>query len=670
MSRSTISCGWLSAGLFVFVAAPALHAQRIPVTVPRVSTPSVPRSTPSVPKVSKPARTPKPAKPAQTPKPTKPAPAPRTSPPSPAPRTSSPAPVKQAPRQSPPAQAPRATAPKEREPKAPSTPPRNAKTGKPTTGGGHVEQGRNGGAVYRGKDNTVAHLQNGRVTEVSRANTVIRHPAGGPRTVEVHRPGNEVVVARGAGHGYVERPFTAGGHRYVQRTYVVNNAVYVRAYRPFLYNGVMLNFYAPFNYYPVGFYGWAMGPWAMMDYTWASMGDPWYGYYGPYFRPWGVYSRPSFWLTDYLIASTLQAAFQARAEYLGGDQRGEAVEGSAPMSPEVKEAIDGEVREELAEAQAEAQAPDAPPSNDQMPPSFSGPGQHLFVAGNRLEVENPATGGTCVIGEGDAIQTTGGLPRDGSPANVLVRASMGSDCPVGSTVTVPLPDLVEMHNNMRQTLERGMETLRSEQGTGNLPTLPPDAAGEPVAMAFAASLRADPEAVQVIASEARQADQIEQEVLADARTAGVGAVNPPEAGGGGGGVPNRESRLATVRMGLSESQVIGILGPPLNSSFLGGLKKVYEYNGGKVVFTDGEVSNVELSDTGAAPQNRFTVADNTPNAPAPGRSGNITEGLSESEVIAILGQPLRTSFLGGLRKMYEYKDRKVVFVDGNVSEVQ
>ena len=31
---------------------------------------------------------------------------------------------------------------------------------------------------------------------------------------------------------------------------------------------------------------------------------------------------------------------------------------------------------------------------------------------------------------------------------------------------------------------------------------------------------------------------------------------------------------------------------------------------------------------------------------------------------------MRTSFLGGLRKMYEYKDRKVVFVDGNVSEVQ
>jgi hypothetical protein len=28
------------------------------------------------------------------------------------------------------------------------------------------------------------------------------------------------------------------------------------------------------------------------------------------------------------------------------------------------------------------------------------------------------------------------------------------------------------------------------------------------------------------------------------------------------------------------------------------------------------------------------------------------------------------SFLGGLKKMYEYSDRKIVFVDGNVSEVK
>jgi hypothetical protein len=67
------------------------------------------------------------------------------------------------------------------------------------------------------------------------------------------------------------------------------------------------------------------------------------------------------------------------------------------------------------------------------------------------------------------------------------------------------------------------------------------------------------------------------------------------------------------------------------------------------------------------------MADNASSGPAPamgGAGGAIAAGLSESEVTAILGQPLHVSFLGGLKKMYEYSDRKIVFVDGNVSEVK
>jgi hypothetical protein len=45
-------------------------------------------------------------------------------------------------------------------------------------------------------------------------------------------------------------------------------------------------------------------------------------------------------------------------------------------------------------------------------------------------------------------------------------------------------------------------------------------------------------------------------------------------------------------------------------------------------------------------------------------------GLSESEVVAILGEPLRISFLGGVKKVYEYLGRKIIFTDGSVSEVQ
>ena len=52
----------------------------------------------------------------------------------------------------------------------------------------------------------------------------------------------------------------------------------------------------------------------------------------------------------------------------------------------------------------------------------------------------------------------------------------------------------------------------------------------------------------------------------------------------------------------------------------------------------------------------------------PGRT--VTEGQTEAEVIAVLGEPLHVTFLGGVKKMYEYRNLKVVFLDGNVSEVQ
>jgi hypothetical protein len=432
----------------------------------------------------------------------------------------------------------------------------------------------------------------------------------------------------------------------------------------------MLSFYAPIRYYPVGFYGWAAGPWAdPVDYSWGWMGDPWYGFYGTYFRPWGVYRGPSWWLTDFMISSSLQGAFQAREEARPSDQPTESAEGSEPMSPEVKDEIAAEVTKQLGEAQAEAQAEagsdgaQSPPSNDALPPSFTDRGPHLFVANDRLEVENTATGATCIIGEGDAVQLSGGLPPDGSAPQVLVRASMRSDCPVGSRVSIPLPDLVEMHNSMRETVETGLETLRAAQGKDNLPMLPEEAAGDPVPPAFAASMQADPDAARVIEQEARQADQVEQEVIVDA---GLGNMPPPVSSPDGSVVPVRDKEkqlLATIQVGQSENQVIAILGAPVSTSFLGGVKKMYEYRSGKVIFTDGDVSDVQSS---AGPGGQ-TQDDGTPPGMPP---GGITEGLSESQVIAILGKPLHVSFLGGLKKMYEYRDRKIVFVDGNVSEVQ
>jgi hypothetical protein len=540
---------------------------------------------------------------------------------------------------------------------------------KPTASGGYTEQARNGDRIYHGNDNnTAAIIHGGRIAKVQRGDTLIRRAPGGPRTVIAQRTGSRVVV-HGSGRGYVERSVVVGRRSYVQRTYYANHVAYVRAYRQVRYYGVVVNVYSPIRYYPVAYYGWAVDPWGVpISYSWNWTGDPWFSYYGPYFRPWGVYAGPSFWLTDYLIASNLQAAYQAGEEAGETDaavDSGQAAEPSATMSDDTKQMIEAEVRRQLAEAQAEAGA--TKEVGDSIPPSLLESGAHLFVADEDVEVHNAVTGETCVIGEGDAIQMNGRLPRNGGDISVMVRATKGSNCPVNSTVSVPLGDLIEMHNGMRDTLDRGLEALRAGQGTNNLPVLPAEAAGEPRPTAFAASLQPDPDVADVINEETSQADQLENEVMADYRTAA------PEVGPVAGGLPTsptppvdrREAALfGSIQNGQTESQVVAILGQPRNTAFLGGLNKQYDYGVGRITFTDGEVSAVEFSGTATTPIPTSDLGT------SPKSQEGVANGLTESQVIAIMGQPLRVTFLGGLKKMYEYQDRKVIFTDGNVSEVQ
>lgn len=728
MCRSTVFSGWLSAGLFVFAAASALHAQTIPagwqsalpgsvvsgltlayssppvvhvpsaprVSAPRVSTPKVSTPKVSTPKTATPkAATPKAVTPkAATPKTATPkAVTPKTA--TPAPRASHP-PASPKPSTAPPTKTPSQATSKtpspngsggsgKGTPKNPSTAgptgsgkpapggsgatrntkPETAAGSKPNTGAGSQAKGGRGPATYQTRDKqTVAHIQNGHVTQMQRGNTTIRRPGGGPRTVMARR-GDRTVVARGAGHGYVQRSVRVGSRNFVQRTYYVNGVAYVHAYRPFLYHGVMLNVYAPLGYYPVGFYGWAMGPWGVpVNYPWGWGGSPWFSFYGPYFRPWNTYPSPSFWLTDYMLANTLQAAFQDKQETHDADSAIDSnpADADAPQAPQaaqampddVKNMIEAEVRRQLAEAQSEAQSPQQ--SAQALPQSLAENGAHLFVAADNLEVQNIGTQESCVIGAGDAIQIDGGLPQTGSEVHVLVRASKTSDCPVNSTVSLPLADLVEMHNNMRETIDRGLEALRAGQGSNNLPSLPAEAAGAATPTTFASSILPDPDAANVIAETSSQADQMEKTVIAEYRADPSPSPLPePPA-------PEADSRLASIQAGQTERQVVAILGQPLSVSFLGGLRKVHEYPSGKITFTDGEVSEVEVSGAPTEP----TVQ---PAAPARTRAA-VTAGMTESQVVAALGQPLQVSFLGGLKKMYVYSDCKVIFTDGDVSEVQ
>ncbi|HXA49200.1 MAG TPA: hypothetical protein VNV86_02785, partial [Candidatus Acidoferrum sp.] len=185
---------------------------------------------------------------------------------------------------------------------APRTPAMNARP---------LPQQRN----YTTRTGDVIHRDGGgHVTQVRMSNgTTVYHPQNGPRRVEVVRPDGRVVVAGGTGHGYVQRQVVVQNTTIIKRTYIYNGVPQARIYRPRIYGGITLAVYTPVRYYRPAFYMYAYNPWAVpVVYSWGWAGRPRYGYYGGYFTPYPTYASPSLWLTDYLIAATLQSAYEER----------------------------------------------------------------------------------------------------------------------------------------------------------------------------------------------------------------------------------------------------------------------------------------------------------------------------------------------------------------------
>jgi hypothetical protein len=195
-----------------------------------------------------------------------------------------------------------------------------------------------------------------------------------------------------------------------------------------------------------------------------------------------VYSSPALWLTDYLLAQTLEAAYESQTARL----EAQAI-GSSALTPEAKQAIAEEVRRQLALENSEAAAghqnlPD--PGSSGVARMISDHTAHVFVASDTIQV--PSTDGQCEISEGDVIQLSGLVASDAVTANLVVLASRGNDCRKGASVAVGLADLQEMQNHMRATIDHGLNELQSKQGTGGMPAAPADAAKPPVPTDFAA----------------------------------------------------------------------------------------------------------------------------------------------------------------------------------------
>ena len=414
----------------------------------------------------------------------------------------------------------------------------------------------------------------------------IHHGLDGNRRVVVDRPDHSRVFAERGGRGYVQHPYMFHGHEFAQRTYWDHGHAYARFYGRYPYHGVYLEVYAPVRFYPVGFYGWAWHPWvapAPYAWGWSVAANPWYGYYGFYFAPYPVYAGPAFWLTDYMIALSLQAAYAAQAQ-ANAQAAAAAAGGAVVLTPDVKAQIADEVKYDIQQENAAAQANAA---NAQAAPSDTGVGMlladgrsHVFVAGSDLDVVD-VSGAECIISQGDVMQVQGAPAPDAQQINAIVLASKGGrECARADTVTVALTDLQDMQNHMRETIDQGMQELQAKQGQGGLPAAPAGTTAPPVDAGFAAGAPPpDANAGAVITAQASAADSAERE---DASAAVAGGAS----GSGAAGPP------PTISLGQSLDQVTAAIGQPTRIVDLGA-KKIYSYPDMKITFMNGRVSDVQ-----------------------------------------------------------------------------
>ncbi len=305
---------------------------------------------------------------------------------------------------------------------------------------------------------------------------------GGLRVVEGRHPavggGSIRVVGYGPHRGFVERPIY-GRYGYMRRSYMVGGHPYAVVYRDYRYHG--FGFYRPVPalIYSPGYYRWAVSPWAApVGIQIGFVGQPWYAAYGATFAPYPVYASPDQWMTDQILATNMQQAYDAgRDAQAQQDSNAAAYAPAAPpqITPQLKAQIDSQIKVEVAEmgqaaaAGAGSLAPPATPNDPEEVPDALKPGHIAFRVVMPLSVE--VDGDSCDLNSDDWILRTGDLDADGTVA-VRVATSRSNECAQGSVAKVSLNDLMAMQNEQDQQIMAVLKTAAETMGKGGMPVGP------------------------------------------------------------------------------------------------------------------------------------------------------------------------------------------------------
>jgi hypothetical protein len=153
----------------------------------------------------------------------------------------------------------------------------------------------------------------------------------------------------------------------------------------------------------------------------------------------------------------------------------------------VKQAIAEQVRTELAAEQAAASTREAQvspnetaltnpqqvkaTSNEQLPGALD-PKTTIFVVSKTLS-EPTADGTVCSLSPGDILTRIADTPDANQNVRVLVTSSQTNDCAARTQLDVSLQDLQDMHNDFREKINAGLQTLASSEGQSGMASGPP-----------------------------------------------------------------------------------------------------------------------------------------------------------------------------------------------------
>jgi hypothetical protein len=351
-------------------------------------------------------------------------------------------------------------------------------------------------AAHNGQPNVGSASKPGSPGSASARNvTHVNLPNGGVRTTQQLPGGSHMVQTQTKVNGGVERVTTYSAHRgvverpvfghpcCVRRSYLVGNHSYAVVYRGYSYRGYAYYRPVPAYVYSPAFYAYAVTPWGVpVAYGWGWAGSPWYVAYGGVFTPYPVYPGFNAWMTDYVISSNLQQAYDA------GQADGMAQADPPPqITPEMKQQINQQVQDDLNVQQQQAQAAEAASqpnaqiaqvTDTQDLPDALQPNHVLFRVVSPLSVS--ADGQDCVLSTDDWVTRTSSVDNSGM-VTVTVKASRTTDCRQGANTQIALSDLMVMQGDFDTQVRNGLQYASKNMGKNGLPP-GPDPGAAPIGL--------------------------------------------------------------------------------------------------------------------------------------------------------------------------------------------